>query len=401
MTFGDFEIDLRCLSVLDAQGISTPTAIQAQAIPVGLEGRDVVAVAQTGTGKTLAFALPTLTRLVAGPIRRNMMLVLAPTRELTIQVHGVMEEIGRALKIRCACIYGGVSIDKQTQALRRGCAVIVATPGRLLDHIRRGNIRFDDLSVLVLDEADRMLDMGFLPDIRRILRRLPDDRQTLMFSATFPDEIARLSQSMLTDPVRMKVGDVAKPVDTVRQILYTVARGNKSALLLKILRDEEIDSALIFLRTKARTDRLARTLRKAGFDVQALHGDRSQDQRQQALEAFRQGRLKMLVATDVAARGLDIEGISHVINYDIPESPDDYIHRIGRTARASAEGDAVTFVCPDEHTSLEAIERALDKNLPRAEWEGAVPVLTLYHAPGSAGRSRRRAPRRRLFQRRR
>ncbi|HOZ46686.1 MAG TPA: DEAD/DEAH box helicase [Candidatus Hydrogenedentes bacterium] len=377
-SFGDFEIDARCLSVIHAQGISEPTPIQAQTIPPALAGRDVVALAQTGTGKTLAFTLPSLTRLAAGPARRNLMLVLAPTRELAVQMHGVIEELGRPLQLHCACVYGGVGFDKQTQSLRRGCAVVVATPGRLLDHMSRGNVRFDDLEILVIDEADRMLDMGFLPDLQRILRALPENRQTIMCSATFPDEIARLARTMLNDPVQVKVGSVAQPVDSVRQVLYTVDQERKTSLLVTLLRDKRVLSALVFLRTKRRTDRVTKSLRAAGIKARAIHGDLTQSQRDQALEGFREGRYRVLVATDVAARGLDITGISHVINFDIPENPDDYIHRIGRTARANEEGDAVTFVCPDEAFALAEIERAVGKNLPRADWDGAEDVLSLY-----------------------
>ncbi|NIA16293.1 MAG: DEAD/DEAH box helicase [Nitrospiraceae bacterium] len=395
MSFEDFDLDPRCLSVLKAQKIVEPTAIQDEAIPPVLEGRDVVGIAQTGTGKTLAFTLPSLTRLAGGPLKKSMMLVLTPTRELAQQVHQIVDLIGRPLGIGSVCIYGGVGFDKQIKALRQGRAVIVATPGRLLDHMGRGNVKFNDLETLVLDEADRMLDMGFLPDIRRILRKLPRERQTLMFSATFPDEIVRLTQDMLDEPVRISVGAIAKPVDTVRQKLYTVHRVEKTGLLIKILKEEHIDSALIFLRTKIRTDRVAKALKHAGFKAQAIHGDRSQIQRQRALDGFRSGRYKMLIATDVAARGLDIEGISHVFNYDIPDNPDDYIHRIGRTARANAEGDAITFVCPDEMLALAALEKALGHNLPQEEWEGKVPVLTLFHPENKETARSRRVSRRR------
>ena len=401
VTFESFDLDPRCLSVVAAQGITDPMPIQAEAIPIVRTGRDVIAIAQTGTGKTLAFTLPLLSRLAEGPLQKNMMLVLTPTRELAVQVHGVVELVGKALGIRSVCVYGGVGLEKQANALRQGRAVIVATPGRLLDHIGRGNIRFNHLLALVLDEADRMLDMGFLPDIWRILRRLPSDRQTIMCSATFPDEIARLAGRMLHDPERVAVGAIAKPVDTVRQLVYTVQQSSKLGLLEEILREQQIDSALIFLRTKYRTDRVTRSLRKAGFKAQCIHGDRSQSQREQALEGFRNGRYRLLIATDVAARGLDIEGISHVVNYDIPQNSDDYIHRIGRTARASAEGDAITFACPDEHLSLEAIERALGRNLPRAEWSGAVPVLSLYTPPGMKTKGLRRNRRGRSLLRRR
>jgi ATP-dependent RNA helicase RhlE len=381
------------MRILNEAHIEIPTPIQAQAIPLALTGRDVIGVAQTGTGKTLAFTLPSLTRLAQEKVRSNMMLVLVPTRELAVQVEKVVEQFGRPLQIRSVAIYGGVSLERQTAEMKRGRAVVVATPGRLLDHMGRGNLSFEELSILVLDEADRMLDMGFLPDIRKILRKLPRERQTMMFSATFPDEIARLTGEMMHEPERVSVGAISRPVDAVRQLLYTVTPEQKSELLLDILRSHDIHSALVFLRTKQRTERVAQLLRKQGFKASAIHGDRSQKQREQALDGFRKGKYRILVATDVAARGLDVEGISHVINYDIPPTVDDYIHRIGRTARAEAEGDAITFVSPNEHLPLEAIERALARRLPRAEWEKAVPVLSLYSPPGEtkktpAGRRR-------------
>lgn len=390
MQFEDFELDPSLLSVLDTQGIHTPTPIQHELIPAALGGGDIVAVAQTGTGKTLGYALPALMRLSRGPLQRNTMLVLAPTRELAQQVHGVLAEVGKPLGIRCVAVYGGVGFGPQIDALKKGVAVVVATPGRLLDHMRRGNVRFNDLIILVLDEADRMLDMGFLPDIRSILRKLPEDRQTIMCSATFPREIARLADEFLHEPQRIEVGQVAKPVETVRQLVYTVNAERKIALLKRVLREESVDCAMIFVRTKPRTERVTRALRKDGFKIQAIHGDRSQRQRDEALAGFRAGKYRYLAATDVAARGLDIEGVSHVINFDIPENPEDYIHRIGRTARASAQGDALTFVSPTDHMALEAIERALGKNLPRAEWEESVPVISLYQPPGAGTRRNRR-----------
>lgn len=402
-SFADFDLDPRCLRVLDKNDIQVPTPIQAAVLPVALEGRDVIAIAQTGTGKTLAYVLPLLVRIAQGKAGRNQLLVLTPTRELAVQVHHVIEEYGKALRIRSVCVYGGVNLEQQARALRRGCPVIVATPGRLLDHMERGNVRFNELEALVFDEADRMLDMGFLPDIRRILRTVPAERQTLLCSATFPREIERLAQDILHEPERITVGAISQPVDNVRQILYTVAAESKIALLLQLLRDDVavVDSCIVFMRTKSRTERVAKALHRAGIDVQAIHGDRTQRQRQRALEGFRDGRFPVLVATDVAARGLDIDNVSHVINYDIPVNPDDYIHRIGRTARASAKGDAITFVSPGEHIALEGIERALGNHLPRAEWEGAVPVLSLFHAPEEQAARRRTARRRRTLLRRR
>lgn len=372
-------------------GITTPTPVQEKTIPLVLKGGDLIATAQTGTGKTLGFALPGLTHLAREKPRKNRMLILVPTRELAVQVEKVVAELAKALGMRSAVIYGGVNMRTQTNQLKEGADVIVATPGRLLDHMGRGAIRFNDLEMLVFDEADRMLDMGFLPDIKRILSKLPDDRQTLMFSATFAPELQRLSYSMMRDPERVEIGAVAMPVDTVRQILYPVRAEGKSQLLLKILNEHEIDSAIIFLRTKMRTDRLAKQLKKEGFKAAAIHGDLSQQIRQRALSGFRDGRYKILVATDVAARGLDIDDISHVINYDIPLNSDDYVHRVGRTARAHREGDAITFITPQDHAALAAIEKAVGRNLPREEYEGAPKVMSLWQPPGRRPVAARRA----------
>lgn len=387
MSFEQLGIDQKCLRLLKAQRIRKPTPVQEQAIPVALEGRDVVAVAQTGTGKTLAFALPAMMRLEPGKRGRNSMLVITPTRELAQQVYDVIQPLGKVLGHRSVCVYGGVGMEPQTRALRRGVSVVVATPGRLIDHVERGNVRFDKLSILVLDEADRMLDMGFLPDIKRIIRPMPKDRQTLMFSATFAPEIGRLAKDMQRDPVRIEVGAIEKPTEHVRQGVYTVDHAGKLDLLSKILKEQRVESALVFLRTKRRTDRVTKSLRRQGFKAQAIHGDRSQNQRRQALEGFRRGRYKVLVATDVAARGIDVEGITHVVNFDIPGSSDDYIHRIGRTARASAKGDAITFVSPDDALALGTIEKALGKALPREDWEGAVHVASKF-APAKSGRKK-------------
>ncbi len=395
LTFDEFDLDPRLLKVLGAQEIQIPTPIQEQAIPEVLAGHDVIGIAQTGTGKTLAYGLPVIQRIAEAPSRRNTALILTPTRELARQVEVVIHQFGKPMGVDSVTVYGGVGYAEQVKALRKGQTIIVATPGRLIDHIERGNVNLDELSVLVLDEADRMLDMGFLPDLRFIIRKLPRDRQTLMFSATFPNDIARLAADMTRDAVRVAVGPLSKPVDAVRQVVYTVQHPDKNRLLVKILKEEKIESALVFLRTKIRTDHLARILKRHGFKVQAIHGDRSQSQREHALDGFRQGRFRFLLATDVAARGLDVEGISHVINFDIPQNADDYIHRVGRTARASAEGDAITFVSPDEMMPLAAIEQALGRNLPRAEWEGAVPVLTMYHPKGTPGAVAKRAPSRR------
>jgi ATP-dependent RNA helicase RhlE len=368
MSFADLSIDPRCLKILNSQKIVDPTPIQAESIPVALEGHDVMAIAQTGTGKTLAFGLPSLTRLAGSKKRHCQMLVLAPTRELAVQVHDVLQPMGRALGLYSACVYGGVSID------RRGAAIVVATPGRLIDHINRGNIQFRDLSILVLDEADRMLDMGFLPDITRIMDDLPEVRQTLMFSATFPHTISKLAMDLQKKPVRIEIGATATPVDTVTQEVFTVAQTGKLDLLTNLLTDREVGPVLVFLRTKVRTERISNSLSNAGFKAEAIHGDRSQGQRQRAINNFRKGRCKILVATDVAARGLDVDGISHVVNFDIPSATDDYIHRIGRTARANATGTAITFVTPADGGALADIEKSIDRNIPRVDWDGAVHV---------------------------
>lgn len=385
MSFEELCIDPRCLAVLKRQGITSPTPVQAAAIPIALEGRDVMAIAQTGTGKTLGFGLPALARLAAAGKGRNRMLVLAPTRELAQQVEAVLEPHARALKLFTVCVYGGAGIERQAQQLRRGCDIVVATPGRLLDHMDRGNVNFRDLSILVLDEADRMLDMGFMPDIKRIVRDMPAERQTLMFSATLPKEIAALAKDLQHDPEQIVIGAVSTPAERVRQGVFTVHSDGKLDLLSQILRKPEVESVLVFIRTKHRTDRVAKSLHRDGFKALAIHGGRSQRQRDQAIEAFRQGKATVLVATDVAARGLDVQGITHVVNYDIPATSDDYIHRIGRTARASAAGDAITFVSPEDARELGQIERALGKALPREDWEGAVHVASHFRPGGEHG----------------
>lgn len=411
MQFSEFDLDERLKAPLTAQGIVEPTPIQAEAIPVALAGGDLIGLAQTGTGKTLAFTLPSLTKIVrefppeqqpapeaeappkeqkrgrraksagsaaASNAPREIMLVLTPTRELAVQVHRVVEPLAEAVGLSSMVVYGGVSLEHQSEKMRKGRTVIVGTPGRLLDHMQRGNLRFRNLRLLVMDEADRMLDMGFLPDIRRILSKLPRDRQTMMFSATFPSEISHLATEFMNNPQTVRVGSVFKPVDAVRQWIYPVNPHDKEGLLLHLMESEKVDSALVFCRTKRRTEQLTRALRRKNLSVAQIHGDRSQSQRESALAAFRDGRIKILIATDVAARGLDISGISHVVNFDIPVNPDDYIHRIGRTARAKAEGDAVTFVSPTEWKELEAVERQLGRNIPRKEWERAPELLSMF-----------------------
>jgi ATP-dependent RNA helicase RhlE len=361
--------------------ISTPSPVQAQAIPVALTGRDLVTTAQTGTGKTIAFSLPSLTRLAHGPSGPNRMLVLAPTRELCVQVESVIQAFCRPLKLHSVAIYGGVGMNGQLEKLKRGCDIVVATPGRLLDHLSRGTVKFNNLEILVFDEADRMLDMGFLPDIRKIVKKLPQKRQTLMFSATFAPTLDRLARDMMQNPERIDVGFTSKPVDTVRQLVVPVREDEKPRVLLRLLEEENIDSALIFMRTIRRTERVGRALKGSRHKTAVIHGDLPQQQRQRALEGFRNGKYQILVATDVAARGLDINDISHVINYDIPENADDYVHRIGRTARAEREGDAITFVTPSDHAALGAIEKALGYNIERRIYEGAPKILSLFKSP--------------------
>ncbi|HPU98286.1 MAG TPA: DEAD/DEAH box helicase [Candidatus Hydrogenedentes bacterium] len=387
MTFERFEgLDSRLVRALAAQGIDTPTPIQELAIPPALEGRDLIATAQTGTGKTLAYLLPSLTRLAAEPPNASgpRLLVLTPTRELALQVESVARPLADTLRLTVTVVYGGVGMNAQTKALQSSPSVLIATPGRLLDHMGRGHVRLDRVRILCLDEADRMLDMGFLPDVKRILGKTPADRQTLMFSATFAQELQRLSASFMRDPARVGAEFTARTVDTVRQRLLPVREEEKLQRLLHLLATEPVDSAIIFTRTKARTDRLGAALKRHRITAAVIHGDLDQRQRVRALERFRTGKVPILVATDVAARGLDIDGVSHVINYDIPPTADDYVHRVGRTARANRDGDAITFATPADLVQLETIERALGYNLPRIEYEGAPTVLSLWRPPDAA-----------------
>ncbi len=381
MSFHDYDLDPRPLKTLTSQGITEPTPVQAKSITPALEGRDLIAVAQTGTGKTLAFGLPSISRLAELKISKNTMLVLTPTRELAVQVHDVLKMLARDVGLRTTCIYGGVGMEPQTKALRRGVSIIVATPGRLLDHMNQGHINYRDLAILVLDEADRMLDMGFLPDIKRILSALPKERQTLMFSATFPKTIQRLAKDFQNDPVRIEVGRTAAPAKDIRQGVYSVDQKAKPKLLMHLLHKDEVESTIVFVRTKHRTDRIAKNLKREGLKVAAIHGDRTQRQRQQAIDGFRKGDYHILVATDVAARGLDVDGITHVINFDMPMTPDDYVHRIGRTARAGASGDALTFVCPDQRRELNNLEKAIGMKLNREDWDGSYPEFDTADTP--------------------
>ncbi len=353
------------LKAVYAMGYEAPTPIQREAIPAILKGRDVIGTAQTGSGKTAAFVLPILQRLMKQPSGKTRALILSPTRELAAQTEAAFRQLGKGTRIRGQSVYGGVGMAPQEHALRSGVDVVIATPGRLLDHMNRRNVDFRGLQVLVLDEADRMLDMGFLPDVRRIISALPRERQTLLFSATMEQEIESLSRSIMKDPARIAVSPPHRPPPKIRHEVYPVPQHLKTALLAELLGREDMLSVLVFVRTKRRADRVARQLGASGFPVARIHGDRSQSQRDSALEGFRSGRHQILVATDVAARGLDVEGITHVINYDVPMVPTDYIHRVGRTGRVEAEGEAITFVTPEDEGDLRGIEKALGKTIPR------------------------------------
>ncbi len=369
VSFDMFELDTRIRAGIDAAGYDVPTPIQQQAIPHILEGRDVLGLAQTGTGKTAAFMLPILQRLTRGPLRRPRALIVAPTRELAEQINESATALGGRTRVRSAAIYGGVGKGPQVAAIKRGTEIIVACPGRLLDHIGEGNIDLSTIEVLVLDEADRMLDMGFLPDIRRILRYVPNRQQTMLFSATMPPDIRRLADDILRDPVTVQV-DVIAPAKTVSHALYPVPETLKAKLLHTMLENTRTSRVLIFTRTKHRAKRLAQDLDKRGYRVAALQGNMSQNKRQEAMSGFRGGKYDILVATDIAARGIDVSQISHVVNYDMPDTVDAYTHRIGRTGRAEATGEAVTFAVQDDEPMVRDIERVLGKPIERRRMEG-------------------------------
>ncbi len=365
MKFTDLPLDPALLRGISDLGFEEPTAIQAAALPPALAGSDILASAMTGSGKTAAFVLPILQRLTSSPGRAGTRaLVLTPTRELAAQVHEHLTSLGRHTRTKAVTVFGGVKPAAQVRALRAGVDVVVATPGRLLDHMSQPWFRIDRLEVLVLDEADRMLDMGFLPDVRRILARLPERRQTMLFSATLPGPIVALSRDLLKAPVRLDVERRAAPPTAVRQAVMAVPEQLKKGLLLAMLR-ADVQTALVFTRTKHRANRLAKFLDREGIPCDRIHGNRSQPQRESALAAFKSGRIRVLVATDIASRGIDIEALPHVINFDVPGQPEDYVHRVGRTARAGASGNALTFVSPTEEGGLRAIERAVGRRLKR------------------------------------
>jgi ATP-dependent RNA helicase RhlE len=370
VSFSDLSLHPKLIESTRALGFDQPTPIQAAAIPSAIAGEDILACAETGSGKTAAFGIPILQRLLARPRGRTRALVLSPTRELAIQIAADLEDLAAGTGLRTAAVFGGVGMQPQRSAFERGVDVIVATPGRLLDHMTQAYAKLASLEILVLDEADRMLDMGFLPSVRRVLRQLPAKRQTLFFSATFPPEIAGLTREILCDPVELRLGGGSRPVATVAQKAYPVRSELKAPLLAELLERGGIRDALVFTRTKHRADRLAAWLARRGVAAERIHGNRSQNQRTQALEGFKAGRYRVLVATDIAARGIDVDQLGHVVNFDVPHVAEDYVHRVGRTGRARANGDAVTLVSPEEQSEFARIERALGVRVPRVELDG-------------------------------
>jgi ATP-dependent RNA helicase RhlE len=395
MSFNQFNLHPQIEAGIQALGYSTPTPIQLQSIPAVIQGRDVMGLAQTGTGKTAAFALPILQRLMNGPRRKVRALIVAPTRELAEQIHESIDEMGRATKLKSVAIYGGVNKNPQIQKLRGGAEIVVACPGRLLDLADQGAVDLSNVEILVLDEADRMFDMGFLPDIRRITKRLPEKRQTLLFSATMPTDISNLAKDILCDPLTIRVDDGA-PVSTVSHSLYPVEQHLKTALLIKLLQETSTESVLVFARTKHRTTRVAMQMKTAGFPVASLQGDLSQSKRQAALSGFRDGKYRILIATDIAARGIDVTGISHVINYDMPDTVEAYTHRIGRTGRASKEGDAFSFVTPQERDLVGNIEYVLGETIERRTLKNFDYTLPAPAGSGTTHRSTSSPARREL-----
>jgi len=376
MDFQGFNFNPKVFAGIVKAGYVTPTPIQAQGIPPVMQGRDVMGLAQTGTGKTAAFVLPILHRLLHGTQGAVRALVIAPTRELAEQIHQAIGVLGEQTRLRSVTIYGGVGINPQIQKLKRGVEIVVACPGRLLDHIGQGTIDLSRVETLVLDEADQMFDMGFFPAIRQILKHLPRERQTLLFSATMPEEIRRLAQEVLRDPITVQVSNSAPPV-TVSHALYPVAQHLKTPLLLELLQHTDTESVLVFTRTKHRAKRLGEQLGKAGYRAASLQGNLSQNKRQAALDGFRDGSFQILVATDIAARGIDVSQVSHVVNYDIPDTPEAYVHRIGRTGRAARSGDAFTLVTEEDASMVRTIERTIGSSLERRRLQGfdyAVPA---------------------------
>ena len=368
MPFSKLGLSKPLLEGVEAMGYTEPTPIQLRSIPPALEGRDLIASAQTGTGKTAAFALPTLQKLASRG--RCRCLVLEPTRELAMQVETAMRDFARFTNLRVGCVFGGVGYGAQRTMLKEGVDILVATPGRLEDHLQQGTIRLNDIEVLVLDEVDRMLDVGFLPPMKRIISKVPKNRQTLFFSATLPPEIAELANWALRDPVRIEIGAARSVASIVKHGVYTVDPSRKFDFLLALLASVDFQSAIIFSRTKHGADKIAKKLRANNHAVAVLHANRTQNQRIEALSGFKSGKYEVMVATDIAARGIDIAGVSHVINYDIPQHPEDYVHRIGRTGRANQTGDAFTLVTREDMKKLAAIERFIGQRIERLTLEG-------------------------------
>ena len=363
MDFTTFKFHPAIARAIDGCGYTVPTPIQAQAIPYLLQNRDLLGLAQTGTGKTAAFVLPTVEKLTAGKRKKVRALVLTPTRELAEQIHENIQELAGDTGIRSCSVYGGVSKAGQISTLRKGVEMVVACPGRLLDHINCGTIDLSAVEVLILDEADQMFDHGFLPDIRRILKHVPKKRQSMVFSATMPGEIRHLAEDVLTDHVTVQV-DHEKPAETISHVLFKVAQARKTALLKDILNKKDMSTTLVFTRTKYKAKNLARQLQKAGFNATSLQGNMSQNQRKLSMEGFKSGKFTIMVATDIAARGIDVTGISHVVNYDIPDTVEAYTHRIGRTGRAERSGEAFTFVTAEDGKIVQVVERSLGRKIP-------------------------------------
>jgi ATP-dependent RNA helicase RhlE len=384
MPFNKLGLPQPLLKGVKAMGYLEPTPIQLRVIPLVLEGRDVIGSAQTGTGKTAAFALPILAKLgrhAPGP----RVLVLEPTRELAAQVETAIRDFARFTDLRVAVVFGGVGYGRQHQALRGGVDVLVATPGRLLDHMGQGTCRLDKLTHLVLDEADRMLDMGFMPDVRRILDKCPRNRHTALFSATIPPEIESLSRWAMKSPQVIEIGIRRSPATTVKHVIYPVAEAQKTGLLHELLERVNYNSVIVFCRTKDRADRIGHMLKRSNHAAAILHSNRTQNEREQALRGFRDGRFEVLVATDIAARGLDIANVSHVINFDVPQHPEDYVHRIGRTGRAEATGDAFTLMVAEDAKHVQAIERFIGQKIPHVKLEGYDYQYTVLFEEGKPG----------------
>jgi ATP-dependent RNA helicase RhlE len=396
VNFTQFNLDSRLMQGIKKAGYEAATPIQEAAIPAALRGRDLIGTAQTGTGKTAAFVLPILNKLLDGPRNVTRALIVTPTRELAEQIHEVIRDLATGTRLRSVTIYGGVGAGPQIQALKSGAEILVACPGRLLDLMNQRFARLDHVEILVLDEADRMFDMGFLPDIRKIIKAVPAQRQTMLFSATFPPEIEQLASQTLKQPQRIAMG-LSRPAHTVTHALYPVPAHLKSALLLKLLEQTATESVLIFTRTRFRAQKLAHQIERAGYKVTSLHSDRTQGQRQAALKGFKAGHHRIMVATDIAARGLDVESISHVINFDMPDTADAYIHRIGRTGRAERTGDAFTLVTPEDNDMIRTLDRIMGQPIPRKtlddfDYNVAAPPRSAHEARGRGRPPEHRPP---------